>query len=163
MYDNRYTGDFPSVEEHNMATLAGILPGRMEPIDDEHRGMSLSVAAVWILSDGILRVVLRVKDEDEQGGALLGYEVLARQMLASFPSTTEEDLAGLFVWEYLAGDMSGDMPGPLNQGRSTGWRVSSTSHDPAPWSRSRRSPGRGHRCRTREEDRACGVWPSSRG
>ncbi|MGC3905121.1 hypothetical protein ACYB2S_00940 [Corynebacterium variabile] len=104
MYDNRYTGDFPSVEEHNMATLAGILPGRMESIDDEHRGMSLSVAAVWILSDGILRVVLRVKDEDEQRGALLGYEVLARQMLASFPSTTEEDLAGLFVWEYLAGD-----------------------------------------------------------
>lgn len=105
MYDNRYTGDFPAAVEYDMAKLAEILPETMAVIDDEHRGMSLHVAAVWILTDGILRVVLRVNDTDgEQGGALLGYDVAARQRLRAFPTTTEEDLAGVFVWEYLAGD-----------------------------------------------------------
>jgi hypothetical protein len=105
VYDNQFTGEFPAVSEYDMAKLADLLPERMALIADEHRGVSLSIAAVWILSDGILRVVLHVKEADgEQAGALLGYDVAARQRLRAFPSTTQEDLADLFIWEYLAGD-----------------------------------------------------------
>lgn len=105
MYDNKFTGEFPAVSKYDMAKLAEVLPERMESIADEHRGLSRSVAAAWILSDGILRVVLQVNDTGgSRGEALLGYDVNARQMLGAFPSTTEDDLAGLFVWEYLAGD-----------------------------------------------------------
>ena len=93
----------------NMETTRAILTAKLQLIQDEHAEIELSPVALWLGEDCIFHVVLRAVHP--AGEALIGYEVGARPLL-DHDRLTEEELAMMLVWDYMAGD---NIPGQVHE------------------------------------------------
>lgn len=81
MQENQYLGSFPAVSSFDPKIITSEIDKKRRAFEDELGETKMEVRAVWILTDGILRVVLSA--ELGESRALLGFEAVARGLLSS--------------------------------------------------------------------------------
>jgi len=102
MQENQYLGSFPAVSSFDPKIITSEIDKKRRAFEDELGETKMEVRAVWILTDGILRVVLSA--ELGESRALLGFEAVARGLLSSKNKVDESELASLFIVDCLAGE-----------------------------------------------------------
>ncbi|MGP5138245.1 hypothetical protein ACTXKQ_14955 [Corynebacterium variabile] len=113
MEENQFLGSFPDVSSFDPERISDEIQQKMHSFGDEFIGIELNIRAVWILTDGILRVVLSAESCGSR--ALLGFEAVARGLLALRDEVDESDLASLFIVDCLAGE---DFQGLVSSAKS---------------------------------------------
>jgi len=115
MQENQYLGSFPAVSSFDPKIITSEIDKKRRAFEDELGEIKVEVRAVWILTDGILRVVLSA--ELGKSRALLGFEAVARGLLSSKYKVDESELASLFIVDCLAGEDFSELMKSAKEGK----------------------------------------------